>query len=125
MFVYVYSVFVLSCVGSSFARGLSPVQGVLSTIYNRVFQPLSTYGTPNKAPKLPKHTINFFITIVFKSSTAKILIVLFLKIMLIMDSDDFFFIPQFLLASFRPSPKLPPHTCGPFAINRSSIRLRN
>jgi hypothetical protein len=29
----VYSVFVLSCVGSAFATGYSPVQGVLSTVY--------------------------------------------------------------------------------------------
>jgi hypothetical protein len=34
--------------------------------------------------------------------------------MFIMDFDDFF-IAQFFLASFRPSPKLPRHTCGPFA----------
>jgi hypothetical protein len=33
MFVYVYSVFVLSCAGSSLATGWSPVQGVLPTVY--------------------------------------------------------------------------------------------
>jgi hypothetical protein len=58
---------------------------------------------------------------VFKSSIAKILItVLFLKIMLIMDFDDFF-IPQFFLASFSPSPKLPRHTCGPFVSHQVQI----
>jgi hypothetical protein len=46
---------------------------------------------------------------VFRSSLAKILIVmLFLKIIFIMDSHDFF-IPQFFLPSFRPSPKLSQH----------------
>jgi hypothetical protein len=29
--------------------------------------------------------------------------------------ESYFFIPQIFLASFRPSPKLPLHTCGPFA----------
>jgi hypothetical protein len=52
---------------------------------------------------------------VFKSSIAKILIIaLFLKIMSIMNFD-YFFIVQFFLASFRPSPKLSRHICGPFA----------
>jgi hypothetical protein len=32
MFVYVYSVFVLSCVGSGLAKGWSPVQGVLPIV---------------------------------------------------------------------------------------------
>jgi hypothetical protein len=33
MSMCVYSVFVLSCVGSGLATGLSPVQGVLLTVY--------------------------------------------------------------------------------------------
>jgi hypothetical protein len=51
----------------------------------------------------------------FKSSIAKILIImLFLKIMMIVDFGDYF-IPQFFLASFRPFPKLSLHTYGPLA----------
>jgi hypothetical protein len=33
MFVCVYSVFVLSCVGRGLVTGWSPVQGVLPTVY--------------------------------------------------------------------------------------------
>jgi hypothetical protein len=33
MFVYIYSVFVLSCVGSGLATGLSIMEGVLPTVY--------------------------------------------------------------------------------------------
>jgi hypothetical protein len=33
MSVYVYSVFMLPCVGSGLATGLSPVQEVLQTVY--------------------------------------------------------------------------------------------
>jgi hypothetical protein len=59
--------------------------------------------------------------IVFKISIARIvIIVLFLKIMLIIDFNDFF-IPQFFLNSFRPSPKLPRHTCRPFTAYRLKV----
>jgi hypothetical protein len=49
---------------------------------------------------------------VFKSSIAKILIiVLFLKIISIMDFDDFFIISQFFLILFSTfPPKIPRHT---------------
>jgi hypothetical protein len=33
MNLYIYSVFVLSCVGSGLATALFPVQGVLTTVY--------------------------------------------------------------------------------------------
>jgi hypothetical protein len=59
--------------------------------------------------------------IVLKSSIAKIIIiVLFLKIMLIMDFDNFL-VPQFFLASFLPSPKLPGHICRPFASHQCAV----
>jgi hypothetical protein len=58
---------------------------------------------------------------VFKSSIAKILIiVLFFKIILIMDFEDCF-IPKFFLASFQPSSKLPQHTCRPFPSHQCAI----
>jgi hypothetical protein len=40
MDVCVYSVFVLSCVGSGLATGRLPVQGVLPTVYNSGRQPM-------------------------------------------------------------------------------------
>jgi hypothetical protein len=107
MFVHVYSVFVFPCVSSRLATGWSPVQGVLSTIYNRVFQPLSNHGTPNKAIKLSRNTINFKEN--FNHKKRVIQLCLKVQIMLITDSDDFF-IPQFFLALFRHFPKLPRHT---------------
>lgn len=79
-----------------------------------LYQSFSTYSTMNKALKLSRHTISFlrrdFIVtktsskIVFQSSVAKILIIaVLLKIMLIMDFDDFLLN---FFHSFRPSPKL-------------------
>jgi hypothetical protein len=38
--------------------------------------------------------------------------------------ESYFFIPQFFLASFRPSPKLPRHTCGPFASHQCAAAHR-
>jgi hypothetical protein len=77
-------------------------------------QSSSTHGTPNKAHHQflrRDFTIKKMSNkIVFKSSVAKILIiVLFLKIILIMYFADFF-IPQFSLASLQTYPKLPRHT---------------
>jgi hypothetical protein len=44
--------------------------------------------------------------------------------MLIIDFDDCY-IPQFyFLTSFRPSPKLPRHTCGPFASHHCEAAQR-
>jgi hypothetical protein len=34
---------------------------------------------------------------------------------------SYFFIPKIFLASFRPSPKLPRHTCGPIDAQRMKI----
>jgi hypothetical protein len=60
-----------------------------------------------------KHNISN--KIVFQSSVAKILIiVLFLKIMFIMDLDDLLHSSIFLV-SFRPCLKLPRHNCRPVA----------
>jgi hypothetical protein len=60
---------------------------------------------------------------VFKSSIAKILIILlFLKIMLIVHCDDFF-IPQFFLASFLSFPKLP--LCRILTINMKFLSLNS
>jgi hypothetical protein len=57
---------------------------------------------------------------VFKSSVAKILIVvLFLKIMLIMDFDNFF-IPQFLSLLFD----LPPNSCSTPVDSCAAHRLK-
>jgi hypothetical protein len=40
MFVYVYYVFVLSCIGSGLATGRSLVQGVLPTVYKcKIMEP--------------------------------------------------------------------------------------
>jgi hypothetical protein len=91
-----------------------------------LYHSFSTYITMNKALKLSRHTINFlrgdFIitkmssNIVFKSSIAKILIIVWLlKIMLIMDFDDFLF---FSPTSFWPSPKLLQHTCRPVVLHQ-------
>jgi hypothetical protein len=38
--------------------------------------------------------------------------------------ESYFFLPQFFLASFRPSPKLPRHTCGPFASHQCAAAHR-
>jgi hypothetical protein len=40
-----------------------------------------------------------------------------------MDTDDFF-IPQFSLASFQPSPILPRHTCGLFTSRHVAHQLK-
>jgi hypothetical protein len=55
---------------------------------------------------------------------AKILLnMLFLKIILIVDFDEFYSCISFL-ASFRPSTKLPRHTCGPFASHQCAATHR-
>jgi hypothetical protein len=55
---------------------------------------------------------------VFKSSNHCVI----LKKMLIMDFEDL--LMQFFLASFRPSPKLPRHTYGPFTSHCTPVENR-
>jgi hypothetical protein len=94
-------------------------------LYTRVFQHFSTHGTRIVKAHHQFLRRDFIIIktinkIVFKISITKILsIVLFLKIILIMDFDNFC-IPHFCLTSFRPSPKLPWHTCIPFVSHQSA-----
>jgi hypothetical protein len=38
--------------------------------------------------------------------------------------ESYFFIPQFFLASFLPTPKLPLHTCRPFASHQCAAAHR-
>jgi hypothetical protein len=60
---------------------------------------------------------------VFTSLIPRILIiVLFLKIILIMDFDNFFN-PQLFLASFQLSSKLSLHTCGPFVSHQLKMAV--
>jgi hypothetical protein len=50
MFVCVYSVFVLSCVSSGLATGLSLVQGVLPTVYKcKITEPRKRRPRPDMA----------------------------------------------------------------------------